>query len=338
MPLAITVSGLEADAATYVLSIVDRKGSVVASTTAVNPDHAAAPWQPLPLVSTSASRAYYLDGARTVRFLKPDGSGGVAAQLPNLVGERAVFSVSPGDDRIAASVFNLTSGMRLYTAAMSHAPAWHQIFATTAFSEWPIGWRTNQLVLGLGHVAGGQQRCVECSWRPLGIRLVNPDTGVQTARLCDSLATSQVPASAPTAAGVLCTTNANPQSTGPWTSTTTAVVHWDGSAGPTIPQVPGLSGCPLDGALSPDGTLIATTRDISDCSTGSIINLFDTNGRGQPTAALGGYRQMLWIDAGDLCYSTDDDNSSVLDVGSAEVSAISGPGLCLAVLPGGLNG
>jgi hypothetical protein len=310
----------------------------VASTTATNPDHAAAPWQPLPLVSTSASRAYYLDGASNVRFLKPDGRGGVATQLPNLAGERAVFAVSPGDDKIAVSVFNLTSGMRLYTAALSQAPAWHQIFATSAFSEWPIGWRANELVLGLGYVAGGQQACVECSWTPIGIRLANPDTGAQTASLCDSLTNPQIPASAPDAAGVLCTTNANPSTAGPWTSTTTAVVHWDGSAGPTIPNASGLGGCPLRGALSPDGMLIATTRNISDCSTGNTINLFDARGRGQGTAAIGGYRQMLWIDDGNLCYSTDDDKSSILEINTGRLAAISGPGLCLAVIPGGFGG
>jgi hypothetical protein len=84
--------------------------------------------------------------------------------------------------------------------------------------------------------------------------------------------------------------------------------------------------------------LIATTRDISDCSTGPNVNLFDTGGHGRVTAGLGGYRQMLWIDDGTLCYSTDDDKSSILDISTGRVSAIDSPGLCLAVIPGGFGG
>jgi hypothetical protein len=336
--LAVVISGLEADAPSYVLSIVDPNGRVLATTTATNPDHAAAPWQPLPLVSTSASRAYYLDGTSTVRFLRPDGTGGVVTQLPNQAGERAVFAVSPDDSRIGVSVFNVTSGMRLYTAALSSAPVWHQIFATTAFSEWPIGWRANQLVLGLGYVRGGQQECVECAWRPIGIHLADPDTGLPTGTLCDSLTNTASPSSAPTAAGVLCTMKTGPATIGPSTATTTAVVHWDGSAGTAIPSASELGVCPLQGALSPNGMLIATTRDISDCSTGPSVNLFDTAGHGRVTAGLGGYRQMLWIDDRTLCYSTDDDKSSILDISTGRVSAIGGPGLCLAVIPGGFGG
>lgn len=333
------VSGLESDAPTYTVSIVDLQGRVLTSATATNPNHVPVPWQPLPIVSTSNTGVYYLDGASTVKSLKPDGTSGVVVDLPNQVGERVVFAVSSDDSRIAASVFNLTSGMRLYTADIGHNQGWHQIFATAAFSEWPVGWRGAELVLGLGYVKGGQQRCVECSWVPVGLHVANPDTGARIASVCDSPTKNEIPASAPVAAGVLCTTTTevHQSANGLWTSTATAIAHWDGSKGSIIPTAPELTRCPLNGPLSPDGTLIATTRDINDCPTGTTINVFDTSGHGQATVATGGYYQMLWIDTGDLCFSTGDDKSSILNVAANRVTPINAHGLCRAVLPGGLS-
>lgn len=334
---AVLVSGLEANAPRYIVSIVDLNGRAVASATAANPDNVPVPWQPLPIVSTSTSMVYYLDGASSIRFLKPDGTNGVVMELPTKTGERAVFAVSTDDSRIAASVFNLTSGMRLYTANVGQFQTWHQIFATNAFSEWPVGWRGHDLVLGLGYVAGGQQTCVECAWRPIGVHVANPDTGARIQSICDSLTNSQVPAAAPTAAGVLCTYKTGQSAGGAWTSTDLAIAHWDGSKGSVIPTAPELTSCPLRGALSPDGAQIASVRDMTDCSNGTTIDLFDTSGRGRSTPAVGGYRQILWIDIDHVCYSTADDQSSLLAVSGEHVTAITAPGLCIAALPGGLG-
>jgi hypothetical protein len=337
----VLVTGLDTnDAPTYTLSIVTTNGRVVASATAANPNHVPVPWQPLPIVSTSASRVYYLDGNSSVRYLKPDGTGGLATQLPNQADERAVFAVSSDDTKIAISIFNLKSGMRLVVASLADSPAWHQIFASTVLSEWPIGWRGNQLVLGLGYVAGGQQTCAECSWTPVGVHVVNAETGSRSVTVCEPQAnnpqSARLPASPPTPAGVLCQTASNPTSNGLYTVFAVALAHWDGSDGPIIPVPPG-SSCGLHGALSPNGQLIASTRNLADCSNGNTINLLDPSGHGRPTSAVTSDPWLLWIDPVHLCYATGPDQSSILDAAADQVIAISGPGLCMASIPGGLG-
>jgi hypothetical protein len=327
------------DAPTYTLSIVTTNGRVVASATAANPNHVPVPWQPLPIVSASASRAYYLDGNSSVRYLKPDGTGGLATHLPNQADERAVFAISSDDTRIAVSVFNLKSGMRLLVAGLAESPTWHQILASTVFSEWPLGWRGNDLVLGLGYVAGGQQTCSECSWTPVGVHLVNAESGFRTATVCEPPTEGsqpvRVPDSPPTLAGVLCETDSNPSPNGAYTTFAEAIAHWDGSDGPTI--VPAISSCTLRGSLSPDGQMIASTRDLADCMDGNTVNLFDTTGHGRATSAIASDPWLLWIDPVHICYSNGSDQSSILDAAADRVMPISGPGLCTASIPGGLS-
>jgi hypothetical protein len=339
---AVLVTGLEAnDAATYTLSIVTTNGRVLANARAANPNHVPVPWQPLPIVSTSASRVYYLDGNSSVKYLKPDGTGGLATQLPNQADERGVFAVSSDDTKIAVSIFNLKSGMRLLVASLGDSPTWHQIFASTVFSEWPLGWRGNELVLGLGYVAGGQQTCSECSWTPVGVHVVNAETGSRSVTVCEPPTNNsqsvQVPNSPPTPAGVLCETNSNPTPNGAYTTFAEAIAHWDGSDGPTIPA-PAVSSCGLRGALSPDGELVASIRDLADCSNGNTVNLFDTSGHARATSAVTSGQWLLWIDSAHLCYSTGPDQSSILDAAADQVSAMSGAGLCMAVIPDGLGG
>jgi hypothetical protein len=342
---AVLVTGQDtysptSDAPTYTLSIVTTNGQVVASATAANPNHVPLPWQPLPIVSASASRVYYLDGNSSVKYLKPDGAGGLASQLPNQADERAVFAVSSDDTKIAVSVFNLKSGMRLLVASLGNSPAWHQIFASTVMSEWPLGWRGNEIVLGLGYPVGGQQLCAECSWRPGGVHLVNAETGSLSVTVCEpdpnNSRSAQFPSAPPTPVGVLCETASNPTPNGLYTTFAEAIAHWDGSDGPTIP-VPAISSCTLRGSLSPDGQMIASIRDLADCSNGNAVNLFDTSGHARATSAVTSDPWLLWIDPVHLCYATGSGQSSILDVAADQVVAISGPGLCMASIPGGLS-
>jgi len=335
---AVVVSGVQAgDTPTYNVAIVSTNGQTVASTTAANPNASSAPWQPLPKVSASASRVYYLDGTNSVKYLKPDGTTGLASHLPIQPDERGVFAVSPDDSRIAVSVFNLRSGMRLLVGRVAASPAWHQVLATTAVSEWPVGWRGNQLVLAVGYVSGGQQACAICSLSPISYHVVDADTGSRSATVCGAMSPPQLPGGPPSSSGVACATATKVSSSGLWTEESIAVAHWDGSSIPVLRTSCVPSAEPL--ALSPDGQTLAGERDVNDCGRVTTISLFDIHGHGRATAAMTtSYPWIFWIDAGHFCFETDDDRSSILDVAANHISGVGAAGLCLATIPGGLGG
>ena len=337
-PYAVLVSGVQVgNTPTYTASIVSTNGQIVSYTTAANPNSQSAPWQPLPLVSTSASRVYYLDGRNSVRFLKPDGTTGLALQLPIQSDERGVFAVSADDSKIAVSVFNLRSGMRLVVANMAASPAWHQVFATTAFSEWPVGWRGNELVLAIGYVSGGQQTCAICYLSPVGYHIADADTGSRSATVCTTTSSqAQLPSGPPSLAGVICETATKLGPNGQWIESSLAIAHWDGSTVPVRPASCVISSGPL--ALSPDGQSFAGERDVANCVPGNTIYVFDDGGRDHGTAAVTtSHPWVLWIDSGHFCYETDNDQSNILDVAANKFSAVGATGLCLATIPGGLG-
>jgi hypothetical protein len=89
---------------TYTLSIVGVDGRVVASAqptspTSVTCGDSAAAVLPLP-ISTSDTRAYFLDQQGNVDFLAPNGETGRATHVPSGGGIRSMFAVSPDDQRI----------------------------------------------------------------------------------------------------------------------------------------------------------------------------------------------------------------------------------------------
>ena len=330
------VSGVQAgETPTYTASIVSTNGHVVSHATAANPYSQSSRWQPLPLVSSSASRVYYLDGRNSVKFLKPDGTGGLALQLPIESDERGVFAVSADDSRIAVSVFNLKSGLRLMVANMAASPTWHQIFATTALSEWPVGWQGNELVLAIGYVSGGQQTCAICYLGPVGYHVADADTGSLSADVCSGASSqSQLPSGPPSPAGGLCETATKLSPSGLWTESSLAIAHWDGSTLHVRPEscvIPGAG--PL--ALSPDGQRFTGERDVANCVAGNTIYIFDDGGQQHGTAAVtSSYPWVLWIDSGHVCYETGDDQSNILDVAANKIISVLGSGLCLATIPG----
>ena len=77
---------------TYAISLVGGAGRVLASATATSPTIGILQ-VPTP-TSESNTRVYYLDGNTTVRYLAPDGSTGVAAQVSAPSGSVVEFAVS----------------------------------------------------------------------------------------------------------------------------------------------------------------------------------------------------------------------------------------------------
>jgi hypothetical protein len=112
---------------------------------------------PTPLVSSSDTRLYFLNGDSEVRFLKPDGATGVATQLPGSGQVHAAFAVSPDDRRIAVSLLDYSTQpihLRMYVEDLAGGGNHVDIFtATNGIAEWPVGWRDGNLVVAVGPIA-----------------------------------------------------------------------------------------------------------------------------------------------------------------------------------------
>src|SRR6195256_4883124 len=97
----------------YTVSVIGIDGKVAGTAQASSPPqitcaNGLAALVPLP-VSTSNSRAYYMDAQGVVRFLTVQGETGRATTVPTGGGRRSTFAVSPDDHRIAVVVSDYTS-------------------------------------------------------------------------------------------------------------------------------------------------------------------------------------------------------------------------------------
>ena len=101
-------------------------------------------------MSASSSRVYYLDGDRDVRYLKADGTTGVASfSVPGRGGVHAAFAVSPDDARIAVTVLDYSVDPVQLTLYVDDVGSAHPtvIFTSTTQYVWPVAWRQGQLVV-----------------------------------------------------------------------------------------------------------------------------------------------------------------------------------------------
>jgi hypothetical protein len=150
----------------------------------------------LPDVSTSDSRVYFLDGVTTLRFLAPDGSTGIVTTLPNIRGKaRAIFAVSPDDQRIAISLFDWSKrpmSDHIYVEDLSGGNR-VEVLSSTSVYEWPVGWHAGKLVLAGGPSLGGSPNPYAADW----YHLVDPSNGSRIA----VLAGGDCPAVGPLSAG-----------------------------------------------------------------------------------------------------------------------------------------
>lgn len=162
----------------------------------------------LPEVSPSSSRVYYLDGDRDVRYIRPNGSGGLAARLPGTTIAHATFAVSPDDRRIAVSILDYASSpptLRLYVEDLgggNHA----EIFSSKSAWVWPVGWHQGKLVLAATSSPPFTQQGI--SWNPYSApeyHLVNAADATRLATMGSGEVPSGCqPVGALTAAGTAC--------------------------------------------------------------------------------------------------------------------------------------
>lgn len=193
----------------YTVALIGTDGKVAATANASAPPiascgNAAAAPAPLP-VSASNSRVYFMDATGAVRYLGPDGATGQGTAIPaSTSSRRAMFAVSPDDQRIAVVVADYTAtgaSTRLYVEDMHTAANHVDIFSETgAYTLWPIGWHgTNNLVVAkvVSCTQGGGPFC--CG--PLELHVVDPATGTRRFTLGSPAC---VIAGPPSPAGVAC--------------------------------------------------------------------------------------------------------------------------------------
>jgi len=296
---------------TYTVSLIGTDGSVVSSATASSPTSvtcgdASAADVPLP-VSTSDTRAYFLDAQGNVRFLTPNGETGIATRVAGGGNTRSIFAVSPDDQRIAVvkETFNSSGSTSvLYVENLNGGGNHLQIFSETgAFSLWPVGWHAGALVVAKVSSCAGSQPLPS---GPIELHVISPTNASRIATVGGPGCVVSLPASP---AGAVCENGA---------FTKANLLDWSGATRKSL-TIQG----PTPAYLSPDGTEVALVVD------------------GQTTFA--GAKQTLdmvacgWIDASHVIAGGETQSQPrVGDVVSGNISPVAAQGLCAGRIPGSL--
>jgi hypothetical protein len=262
---------------------------------------------PLP-VSTSNTRAYFLDAQGVVHYLAPNGDTGRATTVPIGAGRRSMFAVSPDDQRIAVVVadFNATGATtKLYVEDLNGGGHHADIFSETgSFTIWPTGWHgANNLVVakipsctqGGGPFSGGPQE----------LHVIDPTNAVRRFTIGSSTCLIAGP---PSPAGAVCETQSQ-ASVLSWTAVVTRTFAAEGLAGVY---------------LSPDGSKVAIAP-------GPDTLLVEANRTITGMSACG------WIDDTHLFSGGDAQHQPrVADVTTGVVTPIAAQGSCAGRIPGTL--
>jgi hypothetical protein len=296
---------------TYTVSIVGIDGRVLAtaqpsSPTQVTCGDAAAAVVPLP-VSTSNTRAYFMDAQGNVSFLAPNGTTGNVYRLPTGGGVRSMFAVSPDDTLLTAVVVTYTASgatTKLYLDQLQQGGSQKLLFTQSgAYTLWPIGWHgANNLVLAKvpACTQGGGAFC--CG--PLELHVVDPATAVRRFTLGGSQC---VLAGSPSQAGAVCENNPN--------FTKATVVNWNGGSVSTFAIQ-----APTYAYLSPDGSAIALVSNSTTTFVG-IKQSLDLNA-------------CAWIDNKHVIAGGDvQAQARIGDVTTGIIVPVAAQGLCGGTIP-----
>jgi hypothetical protein len=273
----------------------------------------------LPTLSTSNTRVYFPDGPTAIRYLGRDGSTGLATTIPTPTAKtRAVFSVSPDDQRIAIAVFDWShAGRMISTVSVQDLHGGHSVEVERAETlyGWPVGWHGGNLVLARMPAFGGAPNPNAAQ----AYALVNPSTGENLAYLggmnCPVVGPLSRGGTACVAARCHCIIAAD----------------WSGTETPTYTYYD-----PSEmnwAALSPDGHAVIFSENYGPRAGSGLWR--DGSTRFTPT---NGVQQMQWLDAthtvagcptGGGCYE-------MTDLTAGTIVRVILPGSVVGVLPGGL--
>ena len=296
---------------TYTVSIVGIDGRVLASAQPSSPTQvtcgdASAAVVPLP-VSTSNTRAYFMDAQGNVNFLAPNGTTGNVYRLPTGGGVRSMFAVSPDDSLLAAVVVTFSAGgatTKLYMDQLQQGGSQKLLFTESgAYTLWPVGWHgAGNLVLAKvpSCTQGGGAFC--CG--PLELHVVDPTSAVRRFTLGGGQC---VIAGSPSQAGAVCENNPN--------YTKATVVGWNGGTVQTFPIQ-----TPTYAYLSPDGSAVALVSNNSTTFVG-LKQTLDLNACG-------------WIDTRHVIAGGDvQAQARIGDVTTGTIVPVAAQGLCGGTIP-----
>jgi hypothetical protein len=298
----------------YTIALVGIDGKIAASAEASSPvlvSCANAAGAPVPLpVSTSDSRAYYMDAQGVVRYLAPTGESGRATSVPAGTGSRrSMFAVSPDDQRIAVIVNDYTAtaaSTKLYVEDLNGGGNHLDIYSQSgARTLWPIGWHgTSNLVAAVvpSCTQGGGPFC--CGIQELHV--VDPATANRRFTVGSVTGCPIVGSASPV--GVIC-----------WDGNQSKVLNWTGGTARTYPQ-PG----PALQFLSPNGALVALVNN-----TGTTIQ--------SKGISMAGLFACGWIDDLHVLAGGDSQHQPrVGDLNGGSQIPVAAQGDCAGRLPGGL--
>ena len=222
-----------------------------------------------------------------MRWFKPDGTSGKATTVPGGPGKVAVISVSPDDGWIAVALFDYTTkpvGETFYVEDFSGAKRVELRLNTNEY-YWPVAWHGSAVVLARQNSAVASFPFTDPLPRgvPTDYRLL--ELAINTSPIGASFGPGLAPTdcmpsgSFPSSAGFVCTPSGGLGQH--------LVVRWSGESTAFMSN-PSRQG----GALSPDGTLIA-----SCCHDGAGILIGSPTVGPRNTAAFGDVVLGGWVDA-----------------------------------------
>lgn len=298
--------------ASSTVELLDTNGRVVASATAasrtrirIGDAHGNAPAVFMPRVTTSDSRAYFLDGDSIVRSLKPDGTSALVTHIPGSASAEATFAVRADDGRIAVSVIDYGPSpptVRLYAEDLTTGAHHVEIFSSSSLYVWPVAWRGTALVLAVGPAAA--QYAADNPYDAIGgYHVVDATTGNRLAAICTS---PSAPVGVINETGTLCLTRTGAVS----------LARWDGSF--AAAALPG--DCQT---MSPGGGLVACGGGTSSAPTGPI-SVRRIGGTATATPAQG-FGPLGWIDDEHLLFaagSNSDGDIRLLNTNSGAITPV----------------
>jgi len=298
----------------YTISLIGVDGRVAASALATSPAQItcgglAGAVVPLPL-STSNTRAYFMDSQGYVYFLAPNGQTGLATRVPSGGQIRSIFAVSPDDRRIAVveNTYSASGAATvLYVEDLNGGTNHVQIFSEIGGSSlWPLGWHgAGNLILA--KVPSCTQGGGPFSYGPQELHVVDPATA---RRLVTIGGPDCIVASAPTPAGALCESAA----------IDFKVYDWNGNL---IKQEPSGLITQVPVYLSPNGQHVAVTD-------GTTTHLqYETGTIGMAVCG--------WIDDTHILDGGESQHQPrVGTIGSGNIVPVAAQGVCGGRVPGGL--
>jgi hypothetical protein len=290
----------------------------------------------LPYVGVSKSRIYYLDGDRDVRYLKTDGTTGLATSVPGTSQVHAAFAVSPDDSRIAVALLDYSVSPVALTLYVEDVGGAHHsvIFTSNTKYLWPVAWHSGQLVVAyIGPNATPFKSKVyfynsrDLTNYPYG---PNPYGGINFHVINPVTAVREAIISGGGASGLL-------------TKAGTAVVQgqavdWAGNA--ILWDSPNDYGSfSAAGSLSPDGTMIAACCPQRG-SNGALVIWYPGGRTRLLTVMVTSADWVGWLDNTHLVtgfYQSSDGSPAVVDVSSNAVIPVDAHGFVAAIFPSDLE-